>query len=177
VSHLRSADRPVEPAQLLEFTRFFADEVRCGLYPWATASVGLDVDERWHQRIYRDPRIDIWLISWLPTQGTLLHDHGGSCGAFTVLSGTLTESVPCGYADGRLQIRDDERPAGSAVNFGRHYIHDVHNTAAEPAISVHAYSPPLSAMTFYDVSGGDLVAIDTVATDDPEPSVPIRIAS
>jgi hypothetical protein len=175
VSHrrLRSTDRPVDPAQLAEFTRFFADEVRAGQYPF----VDFDLDERWHQRIYRDPRIDIWLISWLPTQGTQLHDHGGSSGAFTVLSGTLTESVPCGYADGRVQIRDDERAAGAAVTFGKHYIHDVHNAGSEAAISVHAYSPPLSAMTFYDVCGGDLVAVETLATDDPEPSVPIRIAS
>ena len=116
---------------------------------------------RWHQRIYRDPRIDIWLISWLPTQGTQLHDHGGSSGAFTVLSGTLTESVPCGYADGRVHIRETSAWPGSRVTFGRHYIHDVHNAGTEAAISVHAYSPPLSAMTFYDVAAGDLVAVET----------------
>jgi hypothetical protein len=175
VSHrrLHSTDRPVDPRQLVEFSRFFADEVRAGKYPF----VDFDADERWHQRIYRDPRIDIWLISWLPTQGTQLHDHGGSSGAFTVLSGTLTESVPCGYADGRVRIRDDERPAGASVRFGRHYIHDVRNTSEAAAISVHAYSPPLSAMTFYDVRAGDLVAVETMATEDPEPSVPLRVAS
>ena len=170
---LRSADRPVDPAQLAEFTQFFADEVRAGCYPF----VDFDAEERWHQRIYRDPRIDIWLISWLPSQGTELHDHGGSSGAFTVLSGTLTESVPCGYADGRVQIRDTERAAGSSVKFGRHYIHDVRNAGADAAISVHAYSPPLSSMTYYGVAGGDLVAARTVLTDDPEPSVPVRVAS
>ena len=71
-----------------------------------------------------------------------------------MLSGTLTESVPCGYADGRVQIRDTERAAGSSVKFGRHYIHDVRNAGADAAISVHAYSPPLSSMTYYDVAGG-----------------------
>ena len=170
---LRSTDRPVDPAQLVEFARFFADEARTGAYPF----VDFNADERWHQRIYRDPRIDIWLISWLPTQGTQLHDHGGSCGAFTVLSGTLTESVPCGYADGRVRIRDDERCEGSSVRFGRHYIHDVRNSSDAAAVSVHAYSPPLTSMTYYDLSGGDLAAVKTVATDDPEPSVPLRVAS
>jgi hypothetical protein len=175
VSHrrLQSIDRPVSPGHLMEFARFYADEVRAGAYPF----VDFDEHERWHQRIYRDKRIDIWLISWLPTQGTELHDHGGSSGAFTVLSGALTESVPCGYADGRVQIRDTERAAGNTVKFGRHYIHDVRNTGTQAAISVHAYSPPLSSMTYYDVAGGDLVAAKTVLTDDPEPTVPVRVAS
>ncbi len=170
---LQSIDRPVDPGHLTEFARFYADEVRAGAYPF----VDFDENERWHQRIYRDKRIDIWLISWLPTQGTELHDHGGSSGAFTVLTGALTESVPCGYADGRVQIRDTERAAGDAVKFGRHYIHDVRNTGTQAAISVHAYSPPLSSMTYYDLAGGDLVAAKTVLTDDPEPTVPVRVAS
>ncbi len=157
----------------MEFACFYADEVRAGRYPF----LSFDEQERWHQRIYRDQRIDIWLISWLPSQGTELHDHGGSSGAFSVLSGTLTESVPCGYADGRVQIRDTARPAGETVKFGRHYIHDVRNCGVEAAISVHAYSPPLSSMTYYDVAGGDLVAARSVLTDDPEPSVPLRVAS
>jgi predicted metal-dependent enzyme (double-stranded beta helix superfamily) len=159
--------------ELLEITRLFADEVSAGKDPF----VDFDERERWHQRIYRDPRIDVWLISWLPSQGTELHDHGGSSGAFTVLTGTLTESVPSGYADCRVQIRDSARPAGTSVTFGRHYIHDVRNTGDEPAISVHAYSPPLTTMTYYDLRGGDLVRTKTVATNDPEPSVPLRIAS
>lgn len=165
--------RRLSLARLEGFTRFFADEVRAGQYPF----VDFDAEERWHQRIYRDPRIDIWLITWLPTQGTQLHDHGGSSGSFTVLSGTLTESVPCGYADGRVQIRDTGRPAGQTVKFGPHYIHDVRNTGTEPAISVHAYSPPLAAMTFYEITSGDLTAVETLATDDPEPSVPTKLAS
>jgi mannose-6-phosphate isomerase-like protein (cupin superfamily) len=173
VAFLQSTDRPIGLAQLREFAGFFADEMRSGQYPF----VDFDEDERWHQRLYRDPRIDIWLISWLPTQGTQLHDHGGSAGALTVLSGTLTESVPSGYADGRVRIRDIERSSGDCTAFGRHHIHDVRNTGTEPAVSVHAYSPPLSSMTFYDVSAGDLTVVGTLATDDPEPDAAPRLAS
>jgi hypothetical protein len=147
--------------QLIEFTRFFAVEVSAGRYPY----VRYDEDERWHQRVYRDPRIDIWLISWLPCQGTELHDHGGSSGAFTVLRGTLTEAVPS-----QVGIRDTERPAGVSVGFGPHYIHDVRNLAARPAVSVHAYSPPLTSMNYYDVRDTSIVRMRTVATDDPEPA-------
>ena len=35
----------------------------------------------------------VWLLSWLPEQGTPLHDHGTSAGAFSVVPGTLTERV------------------------------------------------------------------------------------
>jgi predicted metal-dependent enzyme (double-stranded beta helix superfamily) len=165
----------IRPDQLVEFTTLFAAEVAAGQYPF----VDFDERARWHQRIYRDPRIDIWLISWLPSQGTELHDHGGSSGAFTVLSGTLTEFVPSGYADGRVRVRvrEAERAAGESVRFGRHYIHDVRNAGSEPAISVHAYSPPLQSMTYYDLAAGELAVTRTVSTDDPEPSVPVRLAS
>ncbi len=95
VPNTRSATRrSVAPlrltrAELIDFSRFFAAEVGAGKYPY----VDYDENERWHQRLYRDQRVDVWLISWLPTQGTQLHDHGGSSGAFTVLTGTLTEAV------------------------------------------------------------------------------------
>jgi hypothetical protein len=148
---------------LIEFTRFYADEVAAGRYPY----VRFDADERWHQRIYRDTRMDIWLISWLPTQGTELHDHGGSSGAFTVLSGTLTEAVPW-----QAGIRDTRRRAGASIGFGAHYIHDVRNLSARPAVSVHAYSPPLTMMNFYDVADRGIVWVRSVATDQPEPALP-----
>src|SRR5438094_6894516 len=159
----RTADLFFTPLQLIEFTRFYADEVSSGAYP----NIDFDADERWHQRIYRDRRVDVWLISWLPTQGTQLHDHGGSSGSFTVLSGTLAEATVAGPT-----LRDNVRVAGDSVGFGAHYVHDVRNLSDAPAVSVHAYSPPLTTMTFYDVDDfGRLQTLATLATDDPEPVV------
>ena len=41
--------------------------------------------------------------------------------------------------------------------FGPHHVHDVRNSSAgSVAVSVHAYSPPLSAMTRYDLTPGGL---------------------
>lgn len=156
------------PQQLIEFTRFYAAEVASGNYPY----IDYDPDDRWHQRIYRDRRMDIWLISWLPSQGTQLHDHGGSSGAFTVLSGTLAEAVARG---GRL--REHERRAGESVGFGPHYVHDVRNLSDAPAASVHAYSPPLTTMTFYDLAHGRLDRLAAIVTDDPEPVIDAARAS
>ncbi len=160
-----AADLYLSPLQLIEFTRFWADEVASGKYPF----VDYDPDERWHQRIYRDRRVDVWLISWLPAQGTQLHDHGGSSGSFTVLDGELTEAVVGG---GRLV--DHRRGAGESVGFGSHYVHDVRNLSDAPAVSVHAYSAPLTSMNFYDLSGGRLERLATMATDDPEPDVVVE---
>lgn len=151
-----------DPLQLIEFTRFFADEVAEGKYPY----IDYDADERWHQRIYRDRRMDVWLISWLPTQGTQLHDHGGSSGSFSVLSGELTEAV----VGGGVELTDHQRTAGESVGFGAHYVHDVRNLSDAPAVSVHAYSPPLTTMTYYDLADGELTRIASLATDDPEPA-------
>ncbi|MBE7187354.1 cysteine dioxygenase family protein [Jatrophihabitans endophyticus] len=172
------------PAQLTDFARFFADEVAEGKFPY----VDYDRNERWHQRLYRDRRVDVWLISWLPTQGTQLHDHGGSSGAFTVLSGSLDEaavSVARGSADPgapgaveRARLVDRRRHTGEAVSFGPHYVHDVRNLSSTAAVSVHAYSPPLTTMNFYDLVYQEgvqsLQPLATVATDDPETAAPAR---
>lgn len=169
----RYRNRSLNPIELIAFTRFVADEVTSGKYPF----IAFDADVRWHQRIYRDPMVDTWLISWLPSQGTQLHDHGGSAGAFTVVSGDLAEAVyvPAGANAGELQER--VRVAGSSVGFDSAYVHDVRNLGDAPAISVHSYSKPLTAMTYYDLDDGSLQRVATLATDDPEPAVDARTAS
>ena len=63
------------------------------------------------------------------------------------------------------------------MGFGAHYVHDVRNLADKPAVSVHAYSSPLTSMTYYDLEDGRLVRLATVPTDDPEPALDIRAAS
>lgn len=153
----------LDPIQLIDFTRFYAAEVCAGRYPY----LQFDADERWHQRIYRDRRLDVWLITWLPEQGTQLHDHGGSSGSFTVISGELSEAV-----HGRRGLTEVRHGPGDSVGFGPHYVHDVRNLSDRPAVSVHAYSRPLSRMNYYDLAAGELVLLATVETDDPETALP-----
>jgi predicted metal-dependent enzyme (double-stranded beta helix superfamily) len=154
----------------VDYTRFVADEVSAGRYPF----VEYDADERWHQRLYRDQRVDLWLISWLPAQGTQLHDHGGSSGAFTVLSGELSEAIYQPTLRGGESLPEHRRTTRASVGFGRRYVHDVRNLSDAPAVSVHAYSPPLTRMTFYDVDdAGRLQTLASLATDDPEPSIQV----
>jgi hypothetical protein len=165
-----TAPRALHPSALVDITRQVAAEVKAGAHV-----VDFDPDVRWHQRIYRDRRVDIWLISWLTDQGTQLHDHGGSAGAFTVLSGTLSEAVLLDSGPRRGQLRERRQVSGRSVGFGPNYIHDVRNLDTAPAVSVHAYSRPLTTMNFYDLDDGRLTRLATLDTDHPEPEFPIRL--
>jgi hypothetical protein len=169
----RPRDHSLSPVELIEFTRFVADEVRSGKYPF----IDFNAETRWHQRIYRDHAIDTWLISWLPTQGTQLHDHGGSAGAFTVVSGELAEAVYVETGTGTGELREHCRPAGSSIGFDAAYVHDVRNLGVAPAVSVHSYSRPLTSMTYYDFENGALTRLAVLATEDPEPAFDVRAAS
>lgn len=55
-------------------------------------------------------------------------------------------------------------------------MHDIRNVSETPAVSVHAYSPPLKLMRFYDLRDGQLAIVDAVETDDPEATVPRSLA-
>jgi len=41
---------------------------------------------------------------------------------------------------------------GAARSFGPWYVHHVINASAQPAVSVHAYSPPLESMRRFEFS-------------------------
>ncbi len=171
--------RPLTPRRLAELTRWYAAQLRAGaLGPvhYGDPERPGDPDARWHVRVHADDLVDIWLISWLPTQGTQLHDHGGSAGAFTVVRGTLTESVWSPGAhhgpDRRIgELQDRRHEADRTVAFDNNRVHDVRNLGTEPAISVHAYSNPLSRMRFFDVNDGSLHLTSVLDTTDPEPEV------
>jgi predicted metal-dependent enzyme (double-stranded beta helix superfamily) len=115
--------------------------------------------ERWFERLDVDSAYEVWLISWLPGQGTGLHDHGEALGAFAVVEGTLTETaVQLGLqlrADPRLRsgsvVRTTRRPfgAGQVRGFDYEHVHEVANLGEAPAVSLHAYAPELTAMTQY----------------------------
>jgi rhodanese-related sulfurtransferase len=99
--------------------------------------------------MYHCPDYDIWVISWLPGQSTGFHDHGASSGAFVVATGILEEHRP----DERTRVIYP----GKARAFGPDYAHDVRNVSLAPAISIHAYSPPLGEMNEYELDGSQLV--------------------
>jgi rhodanese-related sulfurtransferase/mannose-6-phosphate isomerase-like protein (cupin superfamily) len=111
--------------------------------------VRLRADGRWYERLYHGEAYDIWVISWLPGQSTGFHDHGESSGAFVVASGSLEEHRP--------GERTHAIHPGELRAFGPDLAHDVRNVSLAPAISIHAYSPPLNEMNEYELDGSRLV--------------------
>jgi predicted metal-dependent enzyme (double-stranded beta helix superfamily) len=141
---LLHAPTPLALADLTALTRGVAAEVRAGRHP-----VHVDPERRWYRLLRSDEYVDVWVISWATEQATELHDHAGSLGALTVVSGSLVEQRWAG--DG---LRARSVWAGRSLGFPVGYVHDVGNPAAAPAVSVHAYSPPLTAMSYYAVEPG-----------------------
>ena len=136
------------PAELTEIVSMFAST------PGWMERVRLRLERRWYERLYHDLDYDVWVISWLPEQSTGFHDHGESAGAFVVATGCLEEHVPGESA--RLI------GPGKPCAFGPGYAHDVRNSSSAPAISIHAYSPPLSEMNGYELDGSELVRREEV---------------
>ena len=86
----------------------------------------------------------------MPAQSTGFHDHGDSSGAFVVVTGVLEEHHPSGAP---IEITP-----GKPRAFGQDYAHDVRNVSLGPAVSIHAYSPPLREMNEYELVGSQLVS-------------------
>jgi hypothetical protein len=175
-----SAPTRLRLPDLLHATDVAADDVLSGRYDLLPEG-GPPTSERWFTRLHGDDELDIWLISWVPDRSTELHDHGGSLGALTVVSGALRETRWDGTALRRRRLR-----AGDQAGFPLGWVHDVvwaperdasaPVTALSPVVadvaptmSVHAYSPPLTAMSYYDVTKRNTLRRKrTELTDSPE---------
>jgi predicted metal-dependent enzyme (double-stranded beta helix superfamily) len=116
--------------------------------------VRFEQERRWYHRLYSADDHEVWLLSWLPGQQTGFHDHGDAAGAFAVAEGELQERAA---AVGRPWIRVRQVPAGRQRSFGSRHVHDVANISVRPAVSIHAYSPPLSTMRRYEMTSTGLV--------------------
>ncbi|WKG02236.1 cysteine dioxygenase family protein [Mycolicibacterium sp. HK-90] len=162
-----SAPTRLRLPDLLHTTDRAADDVLSGRYDRLLR--GLPTHDRWYTRLSGDDEVEVWLISWVPDKSTELHDHGGSLGALTVVSGELAET----RWDGEL-LRHRRLTAGDQAAFPLGWVHDVVKapgpvTATGPTLSVHAYSPPLTAMSYYEVTPQNTLRRNrTELTDAPE---------
>lgn len=129
-------ERPLwTPRQLRDLTRTVTTELTTPLL----SVLRYEQPDRWWARLALTSGVELWLLSWLPGQGTAPHDHGGAAGSFTVLRGLLTEDYR--YPGG--PIRSNKVRVGSGIGFSGGRAHQVRNLDSTPAASVHAYSPPL----------------------------------
>ena len=71
---------PVSPLELAQLVSVVASQPA----RWHP-TVRFDPARRWFAQLELTTDLEVWLLSWLPGQGTGFHDHGAAVGAFTVL--------------------------------------------------------------------------------------------
>jgi predicted metal-dependent enzyme (double-stranded beta helix superfamily) len=111
----------------------------------------VDPDRRWYTRLRVGAGWEAWLLTWLPGQGTDLHDHGGSSGAFAVLFGDLQESTPAPAGSDPTRLASHVFRPGQVRAFGASHVHQVTGVGDGVAASLHVYGPALTVMNRYDL--------------------------
>ncbi|MEO3754364.1 cysteine dioxygenase family protein [Streptomyces sp. B6B3] len=127
------------PSTVAQFAAL-ASEIAGDRARWAPL-VRFDAVSRWYHRMLTGPGYEVWLLSWVPGQGSGRHDHGPSHGVYTVLDGALTE---CAEGRGTRVLTP-----GSLRVFAPGYVHEVVNATLEPAVSLHVYFPGLTEMPMH----------------------------
>jgi hypothetical protein len=117
-----------------------ADELRdvatwLGEKPWNELSLDVGA-ERAYDELYRGDHLSTWLIHWGDEADTGFHDHDESAGAVHVVRGRVREERL------RLGGEPEVREYGPGETF---------TIGEEPALTIHAYSPPLTRMGSYVV--------------------------
>lgn len=140
---------PAHPSTVAEFVGL-ARSIARDRAAWAPL-VQYDTTTRWYHRLHTVPPApgsagktplgyEVWLLSWVPGQGSGLHDHGPSSGVLTVLDGELTERTE--------RATRTLRPGAQRV-FAPGYVHEVVNDSLEPSVSLHIYFPGLTDMPMH----------------------------
>src|SRR4051794_9519815 len=98
--------------------------------------------QRLYSELLADEHLEIWLICWMEGHDTGFHDHDRSSGAVAVTQGTLREErLRVGGLPASVDVS-----AGEGFEFESTDIHRVVHPGGKPAVSIHAYSPPLRRM-------------------------------
>ena len=109
--------------------------------------VNFNTENRHFAQLRRDDHVDVWVISWLNGHDTGFHDHDVSSGAVAIAEGELVEER---LAVGSPPLRRCYR-AGETFGFDASLVHRMHQATGGPAVSIHAYSPPLWRMGAYAI--------------------------
>jgi predicted metal-dependent enzyme (double-stranded beta helix superfamily) len=104
-------------------------------------------DSRTYVELHRDDHVAVWLICWMDDHDTGFHDHDLSAGAVGVVAGSVCEERLVLGGPTAARVVD----AGAAFSFGPSDIHRVAHAGDAPAVTIHAYSPPLWRMGSYEV--------------------------
>ncbi|GEM_PF-587816 len=149
LSFLAEVDRQIHAPQLAELSAEIVQSGRWRDY------VTVCEEYRDYRLVYENDFIDVWVLSWLPGQETGFHDHEISEVGICVAQGAIREHHM------HLHASDTQHVMGEGQTqqgpFG--YIHRVEYEEGAPAVSVHAYSPPLAWVGQYREQSGQLLRL------------------
>jgi len=111
-------------------------------------SVVHEPGERQFVLIARTSRIEAWAVAWMDGHDTGFHDHDVSAAAIAVFEGEVVDERMSVTGEGLATTHS----AGATFTVDAGDIHRVRHTGDGPAITLHAYSPPLERMGSYAVS-------------------------
>ncbi len=101
--------------------------------------------ERAFEQLWRDDHVDVWVITWTNDHDTGFHDHDISSGAICVIDGAIKHE--------RLVIGGEPSVViygpGDSFCFDASEVHRMSHWGDVPAVTIHAYSPPLWRMGQY----------------------------
>lgn len=128
------------PEQMCELVKRIADQPQT----WRHL-VSHDPNRRTYEQISRDGPLGLWVICWMNDHDTGFHDHDISSGAVCVIDGWIRHE--------RLVIGGEPNVViygpGDAFCFDASEVHRMAHWGETPAVTIHAYSPPLWRMGAY----------------------------
>jgi predicted metal-dependent enzyme (double-stranded beta helix superfamily) len=121
-----------------------------------------EATQRVYEELISDDHLTVWLICWMDDHDTGYHDHDVSAGAVAVVGGSVREE--------RLRIDgapcDRAFTAGQSFHFSPADIHRVRHMGSDPAVTLHAYSPPLARMGAYEIGRDGVLARHSVPSSE-----------
>ncbi len=97
------------------------------------------VNRHW-TAVHEDAEIDIYAISWLPSQTTGFHDHCDSAFGVACVRGAIFEDRPWNGPDGAHTVRLE---TGGTTGGVPGVMHRIRFADGDPGVTIHCYAPKL----------------------------------
>ena len=105
--------------------------------------------------------VEVFVVTWATFTDTRLHSHDGAVSAFVPVRGVVTEIRP----DERLRLVPRKFVRGVTGVLDGYDVHELQNEHVDVAVSIHAFSPRLRSVTWWDRQGGTFVPSASVAVE------------
>jgi hypothetical protein len=113
------------------------------------------------ERIAVPEDVEVFVVPWPTFTDTRLQRHDGAASAFVPVRGVVTEIRP----DEQLRLVPRKFVPGVTGVLDGYDVHELQNEHVEVAVSIHAFSPRLRSVTWWERQGDAFVPSASVAVD------------